>query len=340
MVSRSWPSWGRGLISRRHGIALALGVALACAPDLGPPGSLVNGPRVLAVRGNPPETLPGGPPMGQIQYDFLAVTPQGRVIAPPASWDYCTTPRPPSTNNVIGPDCFDGGVQDLGHDGPTAQAKMPQNACSIYGPDQPPPVKGQPPARPPDPDSTGGYYQPLLVTVPFPDTVDGGIYQAAGLERVQCNLANAPLSISQQYNREYVPNQNPVLAQVTAMLDGGSASTLVEAGDGGPAVPFAVAAGGTVWLTASWPASSVETFPVFDPVSRQLVTQGEVLTVSWYANDGAMVYDISVRTPDNPSTVVDNQWVAPTSTGLVHMWVVLRDDRGGVDFGDFAFDVQ
>jgi hypothetical protein len=321
----------------------SVALALACAPNLGPSGSLVNGPRVLAVRGNPPEALPGGPSGGTIAYDLLAVTPQGRVAAPPVAWDYCTTPRPPSTNNVIGPDCFDGGVQSLGALAPTAQAKMPQNACSIYGPDQPPPMKGQPPARPPDPDGTGGYYQPLLLTVPFPSSLDGGIYQAAGLERVQCNLPNAPLSVSEQYNSKdggYTRNQNPVLEQVTARLDGGSDTVLMGAIDGGAAVPFAVPIGGTVWLSASWPASSVESFPVFDLTTRQLVTQREILTLAWYVTAGAMHFDLVARTPDNPSTVGDNQWVAPSSAQLVHMWLVLRDDRGGVDFGEYAFDVR
>jgi hypothetical protein len=323
----------------RTPLLLACLVTAACAPDLGPPSSLVNGPRILVVRGTPPEALPGGPADGGIVYDVLAVTPDGRPLANGTSWDYCTTPLPPTTNNVIGPDCLDGGVASLGADGPSAQATMPQNACSLYGPDQPPPMMGQPPARPPDPDATGGYYQSLLVGVTFPGA-DGGFYQAAGLERVQCNLPDAPLEISSEYNATYVRNSNPVLLGVTAMLDGGSATPLVGAGDGGAAVPFIVPVGGTAWLEASWPASSVETFPVFDRETRTLVTEKEVLTVAWYATSGAMSHDLVVRVGEDPSTVAANSWSAGDAGGLVHLWVVLRDDRGGVDFGEYAFTVQ
>jgi hypothetical protein len=319
---------------------LLAALALACAPNLGPSGSLVNSPRVLAVRGNPPEALPGGPPGGVIYYDLLAVTPEGTLHTLPSGWEYCTTPRPPSTNNVIGPECMDGGVQSLGPDAPSAQAKMPQNACSIFGPDQPPPMKGQPPARPPDPDATGGYYQPVLVTVPFPVFSDGGLYQAVGLERVQCNLPNAPLEVSKEYNTTYKPNVNPFLEQVTARLDGGMDTPLVAAGDGGAAVPFVVPVGGTVWLTASWPASSVQTFPVYDLMTRQLVTQTEILSVAWYVNAGQLEFDLTVRTTGNPGLTGENAWTAPGDAGLVHLWLVLRDDRGGVDFDEYAFDVQ
>jgi hypothetical protein len=325
--------------SRRIAL-LILGGSLACAPDLGPPGSLVNSPRILVVRGTPPEAFPGGPADSGIVYDVLAVTPQGRLPIPAASWDYCATPRPPSTNNVIGPECLDGGVTSLGPDGPLAIAKMPQNACSIFGPDPPPPMMGQPPARPPDPDATGGYYEPLLVGVPFPGLPDG-FYQAAGLERIRCNLgAGAPLSVSQEYNQTYTLNDNPVLLGVTAMLDGGTATALVGPGDGGAAVPFVVPPGGTVTLEASWPASSVQSFPVFDPETRMLITTKEILSVAWYATAGAMEFDLSLRTGDDPSTVAQNSWVATDAGGLVHVWVVLRDDRGGVDYGEYAFSVQ
>jgi hypothetical protein len=312
---------------------------MACAPDLGPPSSLVNSPRILAVRGSPPEALPGGPSDGGILYDVLAVTPEGRVSGDGTSWDYCTTPLPPTTNNVIAPECLDGGVASIGPDAPTASAKMPQNACSIYGPDQPPPVMGQPPARPPDPDATGGYYQPLLLGVTFPGP-DGGFYQAAGLERVQCNLPDAPLDISKEYNSTYTRNQNPVLLGVTASLNGGSTTPLVGAGDGGAAVPFAVPVGGSVVLQASWPSSSVESFPVFDRQTRTLITESEILSVAWYATTGTMEFDLTVRAPENPSTIAENTWTAPDAGGLTHVWVVLRDDRGGVDFGEYAFQVQ
>ncbi len=93
-------------------------------------------------------------------------------------------------------------------------------------------------------------------------------------------------------------------------------------------------------LTASWSASSAESFPVFDQVSRQLVTQRENLITSWFVTGGAMALD-EVEVPGtDTSTTASNQWTAPTASGPVHLWVVLRDSRGGVDYGEFLVTVQ
>ncbi len=137
--------------------------------------------------------------------------------------------------------------------------------------------------------------------------------------------------------RGYTPNQNPVLQGVTATVAGGSAQALV-APDGGSGV--SIPAGSAVTFTASWPASSAESFPVLDPVSRILVTQRENLITSWFVTGGAMALD-EVEVPGTtPATPATNQWTAPTTAGPVHLWVVLRDSRGGVDFGEFLITVQ
>ena len=36
----------------------------------------------------------------------------------------------------------------------------------------------------------------------------------------------------------------------------------------------------------------------------------------------------------------DNVWVAPSAAGPVHLWLVLRDSRGGVDFAEYELDVS
>ena len=47
-------------------------LASACRPNLGNPPSIVDGPRILAIRGTPPEAAPGA----SVTYDILAVDPR------------------------------------------------------------------------------------------------------------------------------------------------------------------------------------------------------------------------------------------------------------------------
>ncbi|HSS40206.1 MAG TPA: hypothetical protein VLT58_15670, partial [Polyangia bacterium] len=70
-----------------------------------------------------------------------------------------------------------------------------------------------------------------------------------------------------------------------------------------------------------------------------LLQQRESLRVSWYASAGSFVHDVSGRASDDPETYTQNQWTAPTTPGPVHLWAVLRDNRGGIDFASAEIDV-
>src|SRR5262249_44281457 len=158
----------------------------------------------------------------------------GTITTPDAAWGFCIAPKPLTENNVVADAC-------LGQDaiapitpGPSTSAATPADACSRFGPDVPPSMPGQPPLRPRDPDITGGYYQPLVVQL--------GSDTTFGLERITCNLANAPVDVSIEYRMRYVANQNPLLQPLS--------------------LPATVARGATIEIAASWDAP--ETFPVFD----------------------------------------------------------------------------
>ncbi len=205
-----------------------------------------------------------------------------------------------------------------------------------------------PNARPRDPDITGGFYEPVRATLP--DPAGGAPRLGFDLERIQCRLSNAPNDVANQFNNPYdaannpngyTPNGNPTLAQVTWMIDGSAPSVLapIVAGMPAPSAP-AIAAGQRVTLEASWAADAVETFPVYSLQTASLSMQREAMRVSWFATAGAFDHDVTGRADDDPALTADNDWVAPATAGLVHLWLVLRDSRGGVDFAELELDVS
>jgi hypothetical protein len=298
----------------------------ACKPDLGAPQSLVISPRVLAVRGNPAEANPGA----AVSYDTLSVDPSGTVAAPAVTWGLCHTPKPPAEANAVSVDC----LGPLDETGPAAtfSSPMPTDACTLFGPIAPPPVVGQPPIRPRDPDITGGFYQPVRAVLDDSGTSD----IAFALERIHCQLANAPTNITSTFNMTYTANVNPTLARVTLDPDG-QALMLYAPGAAPPAAPTSIAPGALLTFEAAWPDDTPESYPVWNLATRALETHREALRVSWFASDGSFEHDRTGRGEDETELFTRNNWTAPADAGVVHFWVVLRDSRGGTDFG--AYDL-
>ena len=50
--------------------------------------------------------------------------------------------------------------------------------------------------------------------------------------------------------------------------------------------------------------------------------------------------DHTGRREDETDTFSDGAWTAPSTPGLAHLWVVLRDSRGGTDWQSYVVDVQ
>jgi hypothetical protein len=305
------------MVMRGLGVVVAAMVALCgCKPDFGTPASLVTGRRILAVRAQPPEVRP----TEVAAFSVLVVSPDGTVASPAVDWSLCVTPKPLDENNVVSTACSgDGGVMPIAAATPSTMATVPANACALFGPDPPPQMMGQPPLRPRDPDVTGGFYQPLRL-------VDG---EATGfaLERVTCNLAQAGADLAVQYGMTYHANGNPALQPLTAAA--GGAAVALTALPAGQAIDFEV----------GWPADTVETFPVFDVNAAALIPHRESMRVSWFASAGAFVHEVTGRDENDAVTTADNRWTAPSTPGPVHLWVVLRDSRGGVDFAAYELAV-
>jgi len=306
----------RAPITTAAALAAALLVA-GCKPDFGQPPSLVSGPRLLAFKGEPAEVRPGD----TVAVTPLAVSPMGTDAQPMIDWALCLTPKPLDENNVVAGDCLaDGdGVMPIGS-GPTVSAEVPLDACALFGPDPPPQPPGEPPLRPRDPDVSGGYYQPVRAR-------DAGL-TGFGLERVTCNLAQAGAQISVDFAMRYHANANPTLLPLAASIGGQPVSL--------GAIPI----NAKVDFNASWPSESAETYPVYDIVGQQLVDHRESLRVSWFATAGSFEHDTSGRDENDAATSTDDVWTAPATPGLVHLWLVLRDSRGGVDFASYDVMVE
>jgi len=328
-------------------LLLCLGVA--CKPTVGPPISLVGGPAILAVKGVPAEVDPKLA-NSTVAYEALAVDVAGRVpgsgadITAPLLWATCDQPKPPAESNSVSSSCLDESALPgvPGSSATTYSALVPSNACALFGPSPPPAADGQPPTRPRDADVTGGYYLPIRVEllVPedlqrsgmtFPDSLVG--FQ---LQRIYCGLANAPGTVIHDYGA-YKLNNNPVLTLLTVGQPGLdpvdvpiSSATVAS---------IAVGTGQTITLAANWSSDSAEPYMAFDVIQRVLVDHPrEAMRVSWYATGGTFEHDITGRTEDEAENFAENTWKSDVA-GLVHMWLVLHDIRGGTDFASVDITV-
>ena len=304
--------------------------AVGCKPDLGSPPSLVIGPRFLAVRGLPPEAAEGG----VVTYDALVVDPNGTVANPTFGWAQCLIPDPPANGNDFSSGCLSI-PDDTTAPSPTFTAPLPANACTLFGPETPPPMKGQPPTRPADPDTTGGFYQPVRATWQS----DAGPALAFALERITCPLANAPTDIAGQFASNYTANKNPTLADLVLDPEGAATSLYVA---GQTAVPLVatVSTNQKIALQADFSADSAETFLFWNVLTLTLDMQRESLRLSWFTTAGAFEHDATGRSPTETETFTQNVWTAPTTPGPVYFWTVLRDNRGGIDFAAAEIDVR
>ena len=319
-------------------------MALAgCKPDLGAPVSLISGPSILAVRGEPAEADPKRDQT--VTYEVLAVDVDGRIPSldsaanRPALWAVCTTPKPPVEANAVSSDCVDGEKLpgQYGFSLTGFSSKMPFDACSLFGPNPPPAKEGEAQVRPRDPDVTGGYYLPIRVSLWIPEGQrrEGMAGQdtlvAFGFERISCGLANVDSKTSRQFEETYTLNKNPRLSGLRII-----SPTISEVRAG---AALHVPRNTSVTFEAAWNEESVESFPAFDIESRTLLTRRESMVVAWYATGGTFAHDSSGRGESETETATSNQWTAG-APGDAHMWLVLRDNRGGVDFAAYELVVD
>lgn len=304
----------------------AIGFSSGCKPSVGRAPSLIVGPEILAVRGNPAEAKPAG---DTVTYDMLVVSTDGTAVGATGSWDVCTTPKPPAESNSVAAACVQAPPGDA--QGASFTTPVPTNACTLFGPIAPQPQAGQEPYRPRDPDSTGGYYLPVRTVV---SGLGEQTLTAFAMERITCNLVGASALVIQDYNARHTPNANPSIEALDIV---NANATHVSFADG----PITVQSGAEIALQAAFASDSAETYPVFDSDTQALIDHRESLRLFWFATDGEFTHDRTGRAEDDPETTTDNNWTAPqvTSATVVHLWLVLRDSRGGVDFVGYDLTV-
>jgi hypothetical protein len=345
------------MVRTRHAALTVLLALVACKPGLDETVSLVTDARVLAVQAIPAE----GPPSGPVAFTALVVDPNGTISTPAITWDFCTDRNPLANLGPVNPVCLEPDNPDLVSigAGPQVSATIPDIACRQFGPDVPQVKGNDTPGRPVDPDPTGGYYQPVSLFVSLPSGLANALYGT----RIACGLAEGSSDQANDFLGRYHVNVNPAVASLSA----NGAALLPD--DGHAVNP--IAAGQKVTLEVAWascPQSDVcgdgvcgadesilscpadcttpqgcagaERYVAFDLPSQSLVDAREGMHVSWFATGGSFDLDRTGRDGSDATTTSDDGWTAPPAGQAVHVWVVLRDDRGGVGWAGYVLQTQ
>jgi hypothetical protein len=86
--------------------------------------------------------------------------------------------------------------------------------------------------------------------------------------------------------------------------------------------------------------TGAESYAWYDPEARAVSSRRESLRVSWFASAGRFAEERTGRSESEADvTFSENAWRAPAS-GVVRIWVVLRDDRGGVGWQSYTLRVR
>jgi hypothetical protein len=346
-------------------LALGLYTAQACVPEVEDADTLVSGPRVLAIRSEPAELEP----RRNGTYTALFVDEDGTQSEAPLEWSFCSARKPLAELGPVSSLCLlddpeaaralepDGGndrdpiLEELGQ-GIETEGRMPATACRYFGPDRPPPMEGQPAGRPVDPDPTGGYYQPLRIF----NRDDGAVslYEA----RITCGLPGAGREATVEYNQRFTPNDNPVIDGLVVTSDGDRPLAPAAQRE-----PLRVRPGEVLSLELRWaqceplepcdaaddevtceppPAcDGAQAYVYYDPETRRVSGRREGMRVSWFSTAGTFRDARTGRTEQEADTSYSaNLWTAPAREGRVTLWVVLRDDRGGVSWQTYAVFVE
>ncbi|HEX2571629.1 MAG TPA: hypothetical protein VH877_18865 [Polyangia bacterium] len=171
---------------------------------------------------------------------------------------------------------------------------------------------------------------PAVLGAPDPT---GGVYLP-----VRLRLATASESLEGIYRLRYAqgapPNQNPRLADVsliTRAADGSvTASPLVES------EPLVVHEGDALTLRATFAQDSAETYEA-PGVGGTTRTTKETLNVTWFTTAGRYRTD---STGDGVETVLRLNRDLPARGQTIDLWLIGRDERGGLDFLHRTLELQ
>lgn len=262
--------------------------------------SLILEPRVLALRSEPAEAAPGQ----RLRLSILAADSSGTLLESDFRLSFCRTAKVLGDNRLASDACarqIEQGITGL-------SAVVPADACARFGPNVPAGV------RPSDPDRTGGYYQPIRMA--------RSDLEAVGVLRLTCPLTDAPLATTRAYRERYTPNEAPLLSE------------LVITHNGEQIAPDAIPKRSHLQLHSGWSTASQESYVLYDRSDRSLKERSEVLRLSWFTSHGALAQDTT------SAREAVNEYRSPDEPGVVHIWLVLRDDRGGQSYASYELEVR
>jgi hypothetical protein len=336
----------------------SLVTSAACVPNLDTDMSTITEAQVLAIVADPPEAAPGQ----TVNYRALYVDPT-KHEQDSLRWYYCHAPKPLAELGPVSQKCLSSasGALDRIGKGFETTGTMPTKVCSVFGPNPPLPTDGSQPGRPADPDTTGGYSQPVMLGVSGTHGEDILLYE----QRVYCGLANVPPQLSTEYNQRYKKNVNPAIEALEITHADGSKER-VHPGDS-----FEAKKGELLKLSLGWAScpqkdhcgdglcgidetltdcdadceepkgcSGQERYLYYDTQKRELIERHEAMRVSWYATSGTYRDERTTVDEHTVATSSKDEWTAPEEAGPATLWIVLRDARGGVGYAEFTVDVN
>lgn len=343
--------------------AALLGGLAACVPEFADDQSVIRAPRIVAVRSVPAEARAGT----VVQLSALVVGPSREsALREEPEWAMCLARKPLTELGPMAQECIDrfgsGGetVLRIGR-GTGVSGAVPADACQRFGPLTAAAEPGGVSARPVDSDLSGGYHQPVVVGS------EAGVVLAS--VRLTCGIVGLPSAEVARYTRGYRPNENPVIDRLD--LGTGDGARAITPGTERPGAT--VRAGARVDLRALWAAcprqpvcgdglctagenqsscaedcrtnpracTGAETYLSANADTKTIEERREGMAVAWYATAGVFAEEKTGRTEGDPDGVdTTNGWTAPLAPGLVNLWVVVRDDRGGVGWGEYLVSVE
>ena len=336
---------------------------VGCKPELEGRPSLVEADRILAIRSLPAEAKP----KSAVSYEALYVSPDGELTGDALDWALCNRRKALTQSGTISKSCLflEAPSLELLGTGSHVDATLPPDACETFGPTPRTPKPGEPNFRPVDPDTTGGFYQPVRVL----GRSDEQLF-ASGMTRLACGLGGATQEQAADFNRRYRVNENPKLDGLVLVHSDGSEEPFQDAASSLEAL--SVQRAERVLLRASWadcpsepscgdgicslgesdcPADCAagaahgctgsEPYLSFDAIVRSLNERREAIRVSWFATGGRFDYERTGHAEsDQPEASTENWWTAPVDSSEVLLWLVIRDDRGGVGWTSYRLRAE
>lgn len=325
-----------------------------CVPDFNDDLSRITQPQLLSLRATPAEAKENG----ETSLEALVAVPDGQA-APQVTFGLCLARKPLTQLGPINQDCLEPNAPEdvlvpLGT-GQGAHAKLPEDACRLFGPLRPAAEAGKPAGRPVDPDVTGGFYQPFVARL--------GDQVSVGAVRLDCDLSGAARDESVKYRQQYRSNENPQLSRVALSGDADLDEAGVEEVKAGDSVDFDAAwqacptssSCGDGFCTANEDQTScaedcqephgcsgAERYVSYDPEKQAVVARREGITVAWFASRGHFQNEQTGFSEAEAATATEthNTWSPGNEAGPATVWLVIRDTRGGQSWKTFHFEVS